>query len=199
MGVADIVAAIRAETDAEIERRRAATDARVDRLMKGAAEQAAEIRREVEASRDAVARRDAGRIVNRAALEADRAARAAVEEVFQDAVAELVERLRTIRTSRRYPAMFATGLRDALADLPDATHVEVDSRDLDLARRVVSGLDHAPAVDPTLDCWGGFVVTTDDGRSVINTLEDRLARAADLLRLVAAVRVWELGEDEVGS
>ena len=51
--------------------------------------------------------------------------------------------------------------------------LRVDPRDADLAGGVAPGL----RVDATLDTWGGVELASDDGRTVRNTLEERLANA----------------------
>jgi hypothetical protein len=43
---------------------------------------------------------------------------------------------------------------------------------------LAGGLD----VEPALDTWGGLELVDDDGRLVLNTVEERLANAELLLR-----------------
>lgn len=192
MGLAEIVEAIRVETDAEIDRRRQATEEKAQTLLEAAAQQAAVAEAQTSTRRDLAARQAADRIENRARLEADRQARAAVEEVFQSALHRVTDRLQGLRNTAEYREILGRQLDDVLADLPDGTVLQVDPRDVDLATEMVADRSGPIRVEPTLACWGGFVLDADDGRRVDNTFEDRLRRAEDLLRMVASIRVEEL-------
>ena len=48
-------------------------------------------------------------------------------------------------------------------------------------------------VDPALDTWGGLELAGDDGRTIRNTLEERLANAEPLLRRRFAQRLARAG------
>ena len=51
------------------------------------------------------------------------------------------------------------------------------------------GVAYGLRVEPTLDTWGGVELASDDGRTVRNTLEERLANAELLLRERLAQRL----------
>jgi V/A-type H+/Na+-transporting ATPase subunit E len=63
--------------------------------------------------------------------------------------------------------------------------LRIDPRDADLAGGVAQGL----RVEPTLDTWGGVELASNDGRTVRDTLEERLANAELLLRERLAQRL----------
>ena len=73
---------------------------------------------------------------------------------------------------------FAALLAESRAALPAARELRIDRRDADLARPLADGL----GVELTLDTWGGLELASDDGRTLRNTLEERLANAEPLLR-----------------
>jgi hypothetical protein len=74
---------------------------------------------------------------------------------------------------------------ESRAALPSAGVLRVDPRDADLARDVAAGL----RIEPTLDTWGGVELAGDDGRTLRNTLEERLANAELLVREHLAQRL----------
>ena len=82
--------------------------------------------------------------------------------------------------ARRTPTRrcFAALLAESRAALPAARELRIDRRDRDLARPLADGL----GVELTLDTWGGLELASDDGRTLRNTLEERLANAEPLLR-----------------
>lgn len=188
MAVDDILAAIRAETDAEIERVRARAAGEVETILARGRDEAAAAEERTAAARDAAATRDAERIVNRARLTADRRLWAAAEEIYQDLVGEVRVRLAALWGTLRYRDLFGRLLDECLAVLPDASPVLVDPQDEALVRGlpVVAG-SGGTTVEASLRTMGGLEVATDDGRFVRNTFESRLERADIHLRLLAAV------------
>ena len=73
---------------------------------------------------------------------------------------------------------FGALLAESRAALPSARELRVDPRDADLALPLADGL----GVESTLETWGGLELASDDGRTIRNTLEERLANAEPLLR-----------------
>ncbi len=98
--------------------------------------------------------------------------RAAREDAFASLLVGVGEALGALRSSDAYAAHFAALLAESRAALPDARGLRIDPRDQDLA----------PAGEPALDTWGGLELAGDDGRTLRNTLEERLANAEPLLR-----------------
>jgi hypothetical protein len=90
-----------------------------------------------------------------------------------------------LRTTGAYPDLFRALVAEARAALPAARELRVDQRDLELATPHAGGL----RLDPTLETWGGVELVSDDGRTVRNTVEERLANAELLLRRRFAQRL----------
>ena len=90
-----------------------------------------------------------------------------------------------LRATGAYPDLFRALLAEARAALPEAHELRVDRRDVELARPLAGGL----RLDPTLETWGGVELVSDDGRTVRNTVEERLANAELLLRRRFAQRL----------
>jgi vacuolar-type H+-ATPase subunit E/Vma4 len=88
----------------------------------------------------------------------------------------------------------------ASLDSSGPIHLEVDPRDQVLMAGFILNLDLALTVSYDLECWGGLVAKSEDGRVVlINTLESRLERAAPYLRhVLAALFEAELDECQAG-
>ena len=69
--------------------------------------------------------------------------------------------------------------------MPNACELHVDPLDAALAGTVAPDL----RIEPTLDTWGGVELASDDGRTIRDTLEERLANAELLLRQRFAERL----------
>jgi len=186
MPVDGILAAIRAEAGAEIERVRAEAEAEAADILTRARREAAAVVEHESASRDTAAAEDAQRIVSRARLEAERLRREATEVVYQDLLGEVRQRLGALRGTTRYREILGRFLDECLTAVPAATEVLVDPADTDVAQEVTTAAGRTMRVVATLSCLGGLDVATDDGRFVRNTFEARLRKADGHLRLLAA-------------
>jgi V/A-type H+/Na+-transporting ATPase subunit E len=185
MALEDLLRAIEAEADAD--RARAADDA--------AAAAAAVIERarrdanalETELADAGVAQGQAASARERALARLDAAAtiRSAREEAFVSLISGIRAELAAVRKTSAYPELFHALVAESRAALPAAGVLRVDPRDADLAGGVAPGL----RIEATLDSWGGVELASDDGRTVRNTLEERLANAELLLRERLAQRL----------
>jgi len=190
LALADILDAIRAEADAEIETIVTQADAECSALLEHAREQAGSERGRLAGSRDAAAERQADRIVNRARLEADRALRSEVEELYVRTRDHAAEKLELLRGTPCYEEVLARLIRECFVALPEATTLRVDPADEWLAHRILAGDDRTDLkVEATLQTSGGAGVSGDNGRIVRNDFESRLARADNALRLIFAEKV----------
>jgi vacuolar-type H+-ATPase subunit E/Vma4 len=188
MALEHILAAIRQEGEADLAALEAACDEEVRRLQSQAeAESAALVEAAItaDAVRTTLAVR---RIEGQAEAQAQRVLGDAREQVFQEALALVRERLGALRQDPRWPAVLEALLREAHAALPDATLLHLDLRDVHLLKRA----DRALGRIPDLDGWGGVVLETDDGRAVDNTLEARLDTAMPELRRVILAHIPSL-------
>jgi hypothetical protein len=88
------------------------------------------------------------------------------------------DQLSALRQSERYPEVFRALLDESRAALPEAGELRVDRRDAELAASLAGDL----RVVAVLDTWGGLELAGDDGRTIRNTQEERLANADLALR-----------------
>lgn len=196
MALSDLLAAI--EADAHVERELAegqiAAEAAVIRDQ--ARQHASRLQSELSAATEPQALADAEHIRAVARLDAARAVRDAREQAFSSLVAGIRTALGSLRASPDYAKLFRLLVLESLAALPEARELRVDSRDAELAASVAQGLDIVEA----LDSWGGVELVANDGRTVRNTLEERLHNADMLLRtrfaqwLATAPQVSEGGQ-----
>jgi vacuolar-type H+-ATPase subunit E/Vma4 len=100
------------------------------------------------------------------------------EEAYVAVLDRVREKLASVRGSSAYPAVFRALLDESRGALPEARELRVDRRDADLAVSVAGDVK----VVAVLDTWGGVELAGEDGRTVRNTLEERLANADQLLR-----------------
>lgn len=192
MALADILAAIRRETEDEIARVRAvaaddiaAIEAEADAAVAAAQEEAAH-------GRDQAAQANADRIRNRALLAADRRLREAEEQVFQRALDQVRARLQDLTSTGRYRLVMETLVAESREMLPNAAILRVAPEDAELAGSLAAPFGNW-IVEPSLDGGRGVELATNDGRLVRNTLEDRVARAEPHLRRLLAQQVLERG------
>lgn len=178
MALDDLLRAI--EGDAEEERLHADREkaAAATAIVDAARREAADLEAALTTAPEAESRADAERVRALARLRAADTVRLAREEAYVSVLDKVREELTAVRGSSAYPAEFRALLDESRAALPDATELRVDRRDVDLAVSVADDL----TVVAVLDTWGGVELAGEDGRTVRNTLEERLANADQPLR-----------------
>jgi vacuolar-type H+-ATPase subunit E/Vma4 len=185
MALADLLQAIEADAAADRARRDRETEAEAKAIVERAREEAHALEAELAAAPEAQAHAEAEQALALARLEVSGAARSARDEAFVSLLAGVRAELGGLRTTGAYPELFQALLAEARAALPAARELRVDRRDLQLATPLAGGL----RLDPTLETWGGVELVSDDGRTVRNTVEERLANAELLLRRRFAQRL----------
>lgn len=187
MALEDILAAISAESDAEIARIGGESAEEIAAVLDRGRAEASAVEEEAARSLEEDAVQERERIVNRARLQVERRLRAAIEDVYLGLRREAGARLAEVRDSPRYPELFRRLFDECRAILPDASTLLVDPADLDLVRDLQGKIDlDGFTIDPTLSSLGGLEFFTEDRRrGVRNTLESRLKRADPHLRSVA--------------
>jgi V/A-type H+/Na+-transporting ATPase subunit E len=178
MALADLLRAIEADADAERARADRAAALEATAIVERARREAGELEAALAAAPEAEARSDAERLRAGARLDASGAIRAARDDAFASLLDGIRAELGALRGTDAYPALFRALVAECRAVLPDARELRVDRRDADLAVPVACGL----RVEPTLESWGGVELASDDGRTIRNTLEERLANAELPLR-----------------
>ncbi len=199
MALADILAALRDDGDAEVARIAADRDEAVAAIMRAAREEAGQAESAAAAARDAALAADADVIRHRAALHVERRLQEAREAVFQDVLGRARDRLSRLRQEPHYAATLDALLGECLDFLGGARVVMVDERDADLVHAALARRGIEAGVDPSLPCWGGLVAGDGRGGFVRNTLEDRLGRAEAELRRTIARLVPGLGGGAAGE
>lgn len=186
MALTDLLHAIQARADDEIAADRQAVTLESDAVIADASSRAEALERELRARAEAETEIEAGRRRATARLAAVRRIRDAREDAYLTLRAELAHELSDARTDPDYPQLLGQLIRTALVALPNAVALRVDPRDEGLARKSLTSVASTVSVDPTLHVWGGVHAVDSDGRSVVNTLEQRLAGAEPRLRMLFA-------------
>lgn len=183
MALSELLTAIQADADAERAERLRRAEREAAAIEAAASSEAAELERRLVAEAGRQARADAARRVATARLAAVREIRDGREDTFLELREQLTRELAGARDDTGYPELLGALIAEALAALPDATRLSIDARDAHLAAA------HLPEqstifLDTTLQTWGGAIATSDSGRRVVNTLEQRLADAEPSMRLL---------------
>jgi vacuolar-type H+-ATPase subunit E/Vma4 len=178
MALADLLRAIEAEANAERARTERETAAEAAAIVEQARDDAGVLEAALTAAPETEARAEAVQMLALARLDASSAVRSAREDAFASLLTGIRETLAALRGTDAYPALLEALLAESRAALPGARELRVDRRDSDLALPLADGL----GVEFTLDTWGGLELASDDGRTIRNTLEERLANAEPLLR-----------------
>jgi vacuolar-type H+-ATPase subunit E/Vma4 len=178
MALAELLRAIEDEAAAERAAAERAAAAEAAAILERARREASTVETAHAAQPEAQARAEAKRQLSVARVAAATAVRVAREEAFASLLAGIRGQLAAIRGTDRYPDSFRALVAESRAALPAARELRVDPRDLELASSIAGDL----RVVPALDTMGGVELVGDDGRTVRNTLEERLANADPLLR-----------------
>jgi vacuolar-type H+-ATPase subunit E/Vma4 len=184
MTLVDLLAGLEAEAAAETARLEAETQQEADRLVEEARAEAQVLREqatragEVELQREAEQRRALARLAAAATV------REAREDAFARLLAEVRERLDALREGDDRRAALRELTREGLAALPAATTLRVDPRDERLAAELLAELGAKVEIVAALETAGGVELADGAGRTVRNTIEERLANAEPALRLL---------------
>lgn len=188
----ELVAILEKEAAAEIERVLADARTQAEQLVAQAAEEAqtylAAQRQRLDAERKAAQVRAQSAAQVKASALILQAKDQAIAEVFAAAEAELS---RVQQDRSRYAAVLRGLIREAAGGLTGRITVEVNPKDLDLARQAVKELKLDAEVRPADDVSGGARLISDDGRFIVeNTLVSRVERVKALLTPEIAALLW---------
>ena len=189
MSLHAILTAIYAEGDTRVRGIETEAYTNAQKLLVDAQEDAARIREQACARTLAPAGGKHARIIHRARLEALRVVGDVRESLVDTAMARACGRLENLRTDNVYPKVLRRLVEEALSELDhsledeEQAKIEADPRDRLLVESILHDLGLEMSVRYCLDCWGGVVARSADGRvTVTNTIEGRLARATPYLR-----------------
>ena len=184
MTLVDLLAGLEAEAAAETARLEAETREEADRIVEAARAEARALGEQAARAGESELRREAEQRRALARLAAASALREAREEAFREFLAELRARLVALRDGASYPAVLRELIGESLTALPAATTLRIDPRDETLAAKLLAGLDAGLQVVAALETAGGVELASGDGRTVRNTIEERIANAEPTLRLL---------------
>lgn len=196
MGLDRLLAALEDDALEEIARLEAETRREIETILACAEEDARALEERLVREAEASAAAEAELRLRRARLEADRVRRETRGAAFDDILAVVRERLAAARDAPDYPRVLSALVGEALLALPAGRTLRTDPRDEAVAGealRLLGRRDVEVAASPPT--WGGVELATDDGRTLVNTLEERFANAEPLLRLRLAEVAGEAAED----
>lgn len=183
MAIEDILNALAAQADAEIERIRDDASAHAKHIIDEAELEAERRHDEFVAQAQRLARSDAARSVNAARMDARRAVLATRDEGVESVFSVVAERLSGVRKDAEYDSLFKRLAEDALGGLEGHLVARVVPGDEALAGKVFAETGAEIEIRGDLEASGGLIVMTSDERIVRrNTLEDRLRTARRFVR-----------------
>jgi V/A-type H+-transporting ATPase subunit E len=187
MGLDVILEKIRASGDEQIEEIERNTQSQVNEILAQARMEAHQIEEESRQLSSAPAAAERARILHRARLEALRIVGDVRENLVDTAIHRARERLTSIRNDACYPAVLRMLAQEAMKELAigesGSAEVLTDPRDETLMKKIIDGLQLNLRVSYALNCCGGLIAKSEDGRVVvIDTFESRLERATAFLR-----------------
>jgi vacuolar-type H+-ATPase subunit E/Vma4 len=197
-----------------LDRIRALGDAQLKEIEKNALSQESEILAQARMEADQIeedacartcapATAERARILHRARLEALHIVGGIREGLVDAALTRTCEHLASLRSDPAYPRVLRSLTEEALAHLSstegnEKPRILADPRDRALMEKILQDLQFRVQVAYDLNCQGGLIAQSEDGRVVlINTLEARLQQAAVYLRgHLAAFFAEEIHESE---
>lgn len=188
----ELITILEKEATAEIERILTEARAQGDKFAADARADAQTLleaqRQRLEAERKAGRQKGESTAQLRAAALVLQAKDLVLAEVLARAETELS---RTQQERSKYAAILSGLIREAAAGLSGRLTVEVNHKDLEIARQALRDLNVDVEVRPTDELSGGTRLSVDHGRLVVeNTLTSRLAQAKPLLATEIAALLW---------
>lgn len=192
MSLHAILEAIRESGEVKVREIESRAYAQAHEMMTNARLEAERMQEQACASSLEPAYRERARIIHRARLETMQITGNTRKELVDAALEQARGRLAGLRTDPRYPEVLRNLLQQALSELNGSggkaleaasACLEADPRDRPLLDALLEELDLNLAVGYSIQCWGGLIARSENGRvAVINTLEARLERAIPYLR-----------------
>lgn len=189
MSLQAILDAILAAGEAEVREIEARAREEIEEILAQAEAEVQRLRKEGHSATSARAAQERARIMYRAQLKTMQIVGDARQVLVDTALERTRDRLARIRTDPVYPAVLRCLTQEALVSLEGSLEaagsasLEADPRDKALLESILLDLGVAIPTSYELDCWGGVMARSQDGRIVVvNTLEARLERATPYLR-----------------
>ncbi len=184
MALEEILRALEEEGDREIEEIKAKAQAQVDQIIEEARREAERLKKEEMEKSKRAAEGEAARIVNAARLFAKKEIIRAKEESIRKVVAEAQAKLDEVRKRKDYPQILQKLIAEAMEGVDGPVVVKVNPQDKELAEKLLADyqISYELKTDPGIK--GGLQVQTKDEAIFINnTLESRLKKAVQLLKM----------------
>jgi len=201
MSIEDILQALDDECRAECQEifRRAEQEAK--QIIERAQAEAEAIRQARLAKVKADAQSEAVSMLYSARLRSKNEVIRAKEKVVEEVLAEAVRRLQDLRSRGDYREVLEGLIDEGLARVSGKTVVHVDPADKELADEIMRGKGLDFEVRPDIKTLGGAVITDAAERvQIINTVEERLNRAREKLRMqVSGILFGEEAEVAAGG
>jgi V/A-type H+-transporting ATPase subunit E len=189
MSLQVILDSIRAAGEAQLREMDLRKSAEIREILADADLQAHEIQEEARETAALPAGRERARIIHRARLDGLHNLGNVREALIDTTLDQTRGRLANLRADSTYPQVLRQFTEEALAEVSGSleeaakARLDADPRDQDLVVKILSDLGLTLPVNYNLECWGGLIAQSEDGRVVvINTLEARLERAIPYLR-----------------
>ena len=189
MSLEAILQAIAASGEAQESQIEEQTRVQVDEILAGARQEAMKVKTRAYNNAVAPAARERSKILHLAKLEVLHAIGGLRETLVDTALEGAGSRLSGIRAQATYREVLLSLTQEALAEIrlssgeSKTAFLEIDPRDRFIVDSILAEIGLDLQVKESLDCWGGLVASSEDGRVVvINTLEARLKRATPYLR-----------------
>jgi V/A-type H+-transporting ATPase subunit E len=187
MGLQDILEKIRASGNVQVQEIEKNTQSQVSAILAQARMEAHQVEEDSRAIASAPAIAERARILHRARLESLRIVGDVREDLVDTAITRTRERLASFSVDLSYPEVLHKLTEEALNKLDSGetgrAQLLADPRDRALLKNLLDDLKLDLPVSFELNCWGGLIAKSEDGRVVvIDTLESRLERATAFLR-----------------
>ncbi len=189
MSLSAILEAIRFSGEAQVQEIEKHSIQQVNELMANARLQAYQVEEDACAKEVLPAYRERARIFHRARLDSLRIIGDVREALVDEALDRARGHMAGIRFDPGYPMVLLRLIQETMAELEGTledihlSQLEADPRDRELLEQILGDMRLDLPVNYELNCWGGLVAKSSDGRVVIiNTLEARFNRAAPFLR-----------------
>lgn len=189
MSLQAILDAIHASGDSQVRDIETQAQAHADAILAEAHLKAERIWQDAHDRVVSQATRDSVRIIQQARIEALQIVGTVRETLVDDALEVTRSHLAGLRADPLYPDVLRLLIEEALQELStsltdsERPQLAADPRDRVLNERILRQMACDVTVSYDLDCHGGIIARSADGRVVVyNTLEGRLERALQYLR-----------------
>lgn len=189
MSLEAILQAIHLSGERQVEEIRTQAIEQANALLANAQLEAQKIEEDMCAKEVMPAYQERARIIHQARSESLRIVGNAREMLLDKALDRARGYLAGLRSDPEYPTVLRRLVLETLAELKETlediqrSQLEADPRDRRLIEQILGDLQWNMSVEYRLECWGGVIAKSGDGRIVIvNTLEARFNRAAPFLR-----------------